>query len=127
MSNELPPAEGYDRLGRLMGELPETAIFRRFGGLAAEDLLYRQAELIELENTLREQQKRDKESNHEDRQHYGFNWDLLQYSTNPDAEDGNDPRQWETILAIREKLESYRKRILGDVWYGRLTMPTNIR
>ena len=111
MSDEFGPAEGYDRLGRLMGELPETAIFRRFGALSAEDLLYRQAELVELENSLREYQKEDKESGHEDRQHYGFNWDLLQYSANPNADEGNCSKQWETILKIREKLESYRESI----------------
>ena len=35
------PVEGYDRLGQLISELPETAVFRRFGALSAEDLLYR--------------------------------------------------------------------------------------
>jgi hypothetical protein len=109
MGDEFGPVEGYDRLGRLMGELPETAIFRRFGALSAEDLLYRQAELVELENTLREYQKEDKQSGHEDRQRYGFNWDILQYSANPEAKEGNDSGQWNTILEIREKLEAYRE------------------
>lgn len=47
-------AEGYDRLGLMMGMLPEMTAFRRFGALSAEDLLYRQAELMELERSLRE-------------------------------------------------------------------------
>lgn len=102
-------AEGYDRLGQLMGDLPELTAFRRFGALSAEDLLYRQAELVELETSLREYQKADKESGHEDRERYGFNWDKIQHSGDDDARDGNDSSQLDTILEIREKLEKYRK------------------
>lgn len=104
----LPRAEGYDRLGQLMGELPETTAFRRFGALSAEDLLYRQAELVELERSLRECQKEDKESGHEDRERYAFNWDKLQRSGDDDAREGNDNIQWDTILEIRQKLKEYR-------------------
>ncbi len=100
-------AEGYDRLGRFMGEQPENAIFRRFGALAAEDLLYRQAELAELENDLRSYQEADKRSGERDRQHYAVAWKLLRDSAN--GKDGNDPRQWTTMLEIRAKLHDYRK------------------
>ncbi|KAG7293531.1 hypothetical protein NEMBOFW57_003583 [Staphylotrichum longicolle] len=81
--------------------------FRRFGALAAEDLLYRQAELVELERSLREYQQEDKESGHRDRERYAFNWDKLQRSGHNDAAEGNDDIQWQTILEIREKLKSY--------------------
>jgi hypothetical protein len=101
-------AEGYDRLGLMMGMVPEMAILRRFGALSAEDLLFRQAELVELERSLREYQKEDKESSHEDRERYGFNWDTLRRSADEDAAPGNDGSQWETILEIREKLKDYR-------------------
>ncbi len=40
---------GYDLLGRLMGEVPETGIFRPFIALSSENLLYLQAELATLE------------------------------------------------------------------------------
>lgn len=105
-------AEGYDRLGQLMGELPETTAFRRFGALSAEDLLYRQAELVELERSLREYQQEDKESGHEDRERYAFNWEKLRRGRDDDAADGNDGVQWETILEIREKLKDYRTPLL---------------
>lgn len=87
-----------------MGELPETTAFRRFGALSAEDLLYRQAELVELERSLREYQQEDKESGHKDRERYSFNWEKLRRGGNDDAADGSDGVQWETILKIREKL-----------------------
>lgn len=101
-------AEGYDRLGLIMGMVPEMTILRRFGALSAEDLLYRQAELVELERSLREYQKEDKESDNDDRQRYALNWDTLRRSADDDAAEGNDGNQWETILEIREKLKDYR-------------------
>jgi len=101
-----PPAEGYDKLARFMGGLPENAIFRRFGSLTAEDLLYRQAELVELENTLIARQKADKQSSNEDRQQYALAWALLRDSAR--EEDGNNGSQLETVLEIRTKLQEYR-------------------
>ncbi|KAK4040930.1 hypothetical protein C8A01DRAFT_15236 [Parachaetomium inaequale] len=88
------------------------AAFRRFGALSAEDLLYRQAELVELERNLREYQEEDKKSGHEDRERYGFNWDTLRRSADDDAADGNDGSQWETVLEIREKLKEYHEAVL---------------
>lgn len=108
------PAEGYDRLGRLMGRHPETTAFRRFGELAAEDLLYRQAELVELERSLREYQKADKESGNKTRQGYALSWNRIQASSEEDAQSGHNSSQLETILEIREKLERYRKFLQGD-------------
>ncbi|KAK1763653.1 hypothetical protein QBC33DRAFT_548884 [Phialemonium atrogriseum] len=106
------PAEGYDRLGQFMGNLPEFTAFRRFGALGAEDLLYRQAELVELERSLRKYQKKDKESAHEDRERYAYDWDTLQLSGSDNAPEGNDGAQLETILEIREKLKEYYDALL---------------
>ncbi|KAK0737376.1 hypothetical protein B0T21DRAFT_410829 [Apiosordaria backusii] len=104
--------EGYDRLARMMGSLPEMAMFRRFGVLSAEDLLYRQAELQELEAALRRFQKEDKQSGHQDREDYALDWDALQRSGADDAAEGNDSAQWDTILEIREKLKDYQEALL---------------
>lgn len=107
--------EGYDKLGRLMGTVPETAIFRRFASLTAEDLLYRQAELTELEKDLRECQVKDKKSGRQ----YHLNWDTLRRSgdcddATGDAEDIDKGHQWELIEEIRPKLEEYRMwKLLG--------------
>lgn len=104
-----PPAEGYDRLGQLMGELPEVTAFRKFGALSAEDLLYRQAELTELEMRLRLYQKEDKESKNEYRERYAFNWQILSESGKDNAPVGHDESQFATIMEIRDKLKDYRK------------------
>ncbi|KAH6842898.1 hypothetical protein B0I37DRAFT_356920 [Chaetomium sp. MPI-CAGE-AT-0009] len=85
-------AVGYDRLGLVMGMVPEATAFRRFGALSAEDLLYRQAELMELERRLREYQKLDKESGHEGRECYALDWDRLSRSVDDNAGEGNDCR-----------------------------------
>ena len=105
-------AQGYDALGSLMGAYPETAILRRFGALAAQDLLLRQAELVELEEDLRSYQREDKDSGHEDREQYTLSWDKLNRSKDEDASEGNDPTQLETILTIREKLKDYQDALI---------------
>ncbi len=43
---------GYTALALLMGRVPEVAIFRRFSTLNARNLLYLQAELVQLEDDL---------------------------------------------------------------------------
>ncbi|KAK0650447.1 hypothetical protein QBC41DRAFT_238785 [Cercophora samala] len=88
------------------------AIVRRFGALSALDLLYRQAELQELETALKQYQKEDKESGHKDREAYSLNWDTFQRSGADDAPDGNDSAQWDTMLEIREKLKDYHDAVL---------------
>ncbi|KAK4442964.1 hypothetical protein QBC34DRAFT_311939 [Podospora aff. communis PSN243] len=95
-----------------MGDIPETAIFRRFGALSAEDLLYRQAELAELEEALREYQDEDKVSNHQDHQRYRLNWEKLKLSGDRDVTEGNDGSQLRTVLEIREKLRDYHEALL---------------
>ncbi len=98
---------GYDHLARFMGGLPENAIFRRFGALAAQDLLYRQAELVALERSLTRYQQADKESGHSERQQYSLSWSRLNDSV--EEENGNDGSQWVTALKIRTKLQEYRE------------------
>jgi hypothetical protein len=99
--------EGYPKLSRLMASYPEAAIFRRFGALNAEKLLYLQAELQDLEIALRKQQKEDLASNRRDRILYSRDWWTLKESGAAEAEEGNDGRQWELVLKIRKKLKEY--------------------
>jgi hypothetical protein len=99
--------KGYDRLGQMMGDHSELAIFRRFAAISAEDLLYRQAELLRPERRLRKYQKEDKASGHPDRQRYSLTWDILEHSVDDDAGDGDNPQQWETVLEIRGKMQEY--------------------
>ncbi|KAH6683326.1 hypothetical protein B0J14DRAFT_556574 [Halenospora varia] len=115
--------KGYAKLGRLMGNYPEVAIMRRFSALSAQNLLYMQAELRELEIDLRTSADNDDNSPHEDRKNYSINWYLLKESGEEDAAEGNDASQWETILEIREKLEKYQKALLRHREIANMTGP----
>ncbi|CZR56439.1 uncharacterized protein PAC_06327 [Phialocephala subalpina] len=101
--------KGYAKLGWLMGTFPDTAVMRRFSALSAQNLLYLQAELTSLEEDLRKYAAEDDESSHPDRNVYSLNWLALKESNAEDAEEGNNGSQWETMEAIRNKLEQYRK------------------
>jgi len=51
---ERPALQGYPKLARFIGEQPGFAIFRRFSELNARNLLYLQAELLDIEEELYE-------------------------------------------------------------------------
>jgi len=93
---------GYPKLAGQIELRPETAIFRRFGALNAENILYLQAELVLLETELREQQRADGYSGHPRKSKYSLNWHQLRTSQS----DG-DTRQLDLVLKIRETLRLY--------------------
>lgn len=97
---------GYTKLASFISSHPELAIFRRFGTLNAQNLLYLQAELVHLENRLKECLKADASSGQIDRTMYDRDWQSLSESTF--APDGN-PEQWATALQIRKTLKEYSK------------------
>jgi hypothetical protein len=99
-------AEGYDRLAAMMSAHPELAIFRRFGQLSTEMILYYQAEITVLENRLRQARMEDKMSSNLDRQKHNLSWMALAMSSNYDG--GTPEReQYEIIMALRELLPRY--------------------
>jgi hypothetical protein len=85
----------YTELAHLMGKHPDVAIFRRFSALNAKNLLYLQAELVELEAKLVAIAKREKENTEQ----YEMSWYMLSHS--------RDNQQWQTFLDIRKKLKEY--------------------
>ena len=90
--------EGYSRLATMMGAHPEVAIYRRFGALNAQNLLYLQAELVDLENQLRDCERSSASSDK------ARDWKALKDSAAlPDPEG----KQWRTFSAIRKKLDEY--------------------
>jgi hypothetical protein len=101
--------EGYAKLAWLMGAHPEVAIFRRFGALNAQNLLYLQAELVFLEHKLRDLAHKDSVSGHPQRREYSGCWYLLNDSITTTASVGEDGEQWKTFLQIRQKLWQYSK------------------
>ncbi len=96
---------GYPKLAAKIEIQPEAAIYRRFGALNAQNLLYFQAELSDLEGQLRDQQKSDNDQNNQgSKALYAKNWFRLQNS----KVDG-DTEQLDLVLKIRDTLKEYSK------------------
>lgn len=97
----LPP--GYPTLAARMSLIPEVAIFRRFGSANAQNLLYMQAEILHMENTLRSYQIRDSNSqDHRTAWHVADWWHMA----HAHEQDRND-EQWKLVQDIRQKLKEY--------------------
>lgn len=92
---------GYSKLSKYMVENGYT-IFRKFSLVAARDLLYMQAELVELEKQLEELATQDRGGTGiEDL--YDTNWTALSAE---DVHETHSP-QWLKALEIRVKLREY--------------------
>ena len=95
---------GYPKLAAQMELQPETSLFRRFGFLNAQNLLYLQAELTWLEKRLRECQVEDSMDSKGNKSQYALNWYWLSQ-----AEDDGDTTQLDLVLKIRERMKEYSK------------------
>ncbi|CAG8960721.1 hypothetical protein HYFRA_00002257 [Hymenoscyphus fraxineus] len=69
--------EGYPALTCLQGQYPELSIYRRFSSLNARNLLYLQAELVDLETELEKYTKEDCKSDNEKTKLCNKNWFYL--------------------------------------------------
>ncbi|CZR68131.1 uncharacterized protein PAC_18030 [Phialocephala subalpina] len=100
--------EGYPKLAALMGKYPILSIYRRFSVLNSRNLLYLQAELIALEDKLKEYTLEDIQSADEKILRHARNWQFLGHAPvgNPSC------AQWHTMLAIRDKLKEYNECLL---------------
>ena len=98
--SELIP--GYPKFAGRMELIPEIAIFRRFGALNAQNLLYLQAQLVSLEQELRAREKEDSVSGHTN---YAFDWFWLQRSA-----EGGHCTQWDLVKKTRKMLKEYSNR-----------------
>lgn len=90
---------------------PEMAIFRRFGALNAENILYLQAELVLLEDELRKQQLDDCQSNVDPKTRYARNWYHLRNSRS-----NGDSKQLDLVHSIRETLWQYSTNRNASKW-----------
>lgn len=88
-----------------MASWPDVAIFRRFGALNAQNLLFLQAEIRHLERELEIMRSNDALNNDEKGMHVQRNW----FELSQETEDGQPHPQWVVIQDIREKLKEYSK------------------
>jgi hypothetical protein len=93
---------GYPKLAARVEIQPELSIYRRFGALNTQNLLYFQAQLTDLEASLRRQQVLDDTSTHGKKSYYAKSWFRLEDS----AVDG-DTKQLDLVLKIREVLREF--------------------
>ena len=100
----------YPRLSEFMGLWPEVAIFRRFGALNTQNLLFLQAEIAHLEREL--QIIREREEKREDER--GLLAQRSWFELSQAMEDGAACPQWAVIQDIRSKLSEYSKRVTGS-------------
>ena len=109
--------EGYAKLSSLISTDPEFAIFRKFGALNAQNLLYYQAELLGLEDDLNDIASRDRISQDSKKREYAYNWAQLSLSV-----DGKD-LQLEIFMKIRKTLKAYSKHFTSTyLWEPRLML-----
>ena len=105
---KLPPLPegvgGYIKLAQHMGHNSNRAIFRRFGDLNALNLLYLQAELVELENELLQEIEFDRKSTSRTEQARCVYWPQL---ANAIDSAGTSCPPWKLMLRIREVLKEY--------------------
>ncbi len=106
--------EGYSKLAKLQSTYPQLSIYRRFSYLNARNLLYLQAELVDLEDRLDKQTLLDIKSEDESKRKFSRNWFELSTNTAKEGEgcpvdiDVPNP-QWHIMLLARDKLKEYSK------------------
>lgn len=96
-------AGSYPRLSEFMSLWPEVAIFRRFGALNVQNLLFLQAEIAHLEAELK--MVREREEKQEDTR--GILAQRSWFELSQASEDGKYCRQWAVIQDIRARLSEY--------------------
>ncbi|KAI9876633.1 MAG: hypothetical protein M1830_006055 [Pleopsidium flavum] len=112
--------EGYPKLSAFLSSFPETALFRKFGALNIQNLLYLQAELSELEVELREIAKEDSQSGDSERVLFNKDWWELSQA----SEKAGNNLQWIKVLETREKLKVYNNALLQQVELFKLGRPS---
>ncbi|TAQ89112.1 hypothetical protein B7494_g2578 [Chlorociboria aeruginascens] len=100
--------KGYAKLANLMGNDHTDGhflIFQKFEQLSAQNLLYLQAEIVDLQESLADCIKEDTE--HPDRQAFATDWWKLSSS--------KATEQWDTWRQLRSKLKEYCKLLSAQI------------
>lgn len=95
--------KGYKKIATLMGNYPELGMVSQFSSLNIQSLLYRQAELISLQQDLQELVDSSDRSSDEEKREFSRDWNAL---SSANEKDGSD-EQWRLVLLIRERLKAY--------------------
>ncbi|KAI9668540.1 MAG: hypothetical protein M1831_000979 [Alyxoria varia] len=117
---ERPSMGNYQKLSKFMGTWPEMSIFRRFGTLQAQNLLFLQAELAHLEDQLediRAEQRENEELAEKERLDLTQDWRTL-------ADSYDSSEEYQTVVNIKEKLREYNAALVQYHEICQLHSPT---
>ncbi|KAF3770485.1 hypothetical protein M406DRAFT_325929 [Cryphonectria parasitica EP155] len=106
--------EGYEKVGHFMAQYEQYAILRRFKALNYQILLYRQAEIMHLQEDLKELVEKD--SAFADRKLYANDWWCL-------AHEDEGREQWQTAQELMKKLDEYNERLERQATLSKLEVP----
>jgi hypothetical protein len=108
-SGEFHDVGGYPTMAEFMAHGSNFANVRGFAYLNALNILYFQAELVDLERELKAFDKADRASPDPSRRRYYRSWeDFSKHENDPALKDTNWA-QWNTVMKIREVLKQYSK------------------
>ncbi|KAI0380112.1 hypothetical protein F5Y04DRAFT_282241 [Hypomontagnella monticulosa] len=111
--------EGYAKVAQLMATYEEFAILRRFKRLNYQNLLYLQAQIIHLEESLDRLVEQD--AIDPERKEHARDWWRLAHGK------GRAGRaQWRKVCRIRKKLKEYNEALLQQVQISKLDGPNPI-
>ncbi|KAL3458634.1 hypothetical protein BJX64DRAFT_279755 [Aspergillus heterothallicus] len=109
---------GYDRLATLMASDKGLSIFRSFKKLNAKNLLYLQAEIVNLQKELERIIQQDEASNDGTREKFSTSVYYLKEGLYP-----GQSAQWGKVLQLRELLDKYNTAALQYAQILRLKRP----
>ncbi|KAI4226306.1 MAG: hypothetical protein LQ349_006899 [Xanthoria aureola] len=92
----------YTALASMMANHAEAAIFRRFDTLNIKNLLYMQAELVDLEDQLHDIESEDKKSEAPNKVSFSSSVQALRRSAST-----RDNDQWMKYKEVQEKIHAY--------------------
>ncbi|KAI0123814.1 hypothetical protein BJ170DRAFT_599014 [Xylariales sp. AK1849] len=120
MEEQKPPSgaqlRAYAYLAKYWSKT-QTGMVRKFGHLAALNILYLQADLCHLEYELNLHREADVATGEEWRVDCDWDWLLL---SRPELNKGS--KQWATVLAMRQKLDEYLAKLSKPTEQQRKTM-----
>ncbi|KAK0744195.1 hypothetical protein B0T18DRAFT_330447 [Schizothecium vesticola] len=110
--------QGYAKVAALMAKHDEFAMFRRFKKLNCLNLLYLQAEIMELEDSLDTLSATDGSEAH--RKQFASDWQYLSQK-----QDNKHHPQWDKVLHLRERLTEYNTTLLNQALLAAHLHPPN--
>ena len=99
---------GYDKFASFIGVDRGLSMYKRFANLNAKNLLYFQAELVNLEAQLKNIELDDIKSEDAEKEPFPYSVFHLKMSyLSPKTDEGGQKKQWLKVLEIRQLLKEY--------------------